>query len=145
VDPTTGKPFTSANPPPDCSALLTPPPPNYHDTVTPHVGVERVLAPAPRVDMRLRGGLFFEPSPAPTQSSLSNLYDNHRLAFTLGYGLEVGPRVARVALDFFAQAQALIPRDNIKEADVPASNPGAPRVTTSGFIGAFGTTLGVKF
>jgi hypothetical protein len=33
----------------------------------------------------------------------------------------------------------------VKEGDVPADNPGAPRTTTSGVIGAFGTTVGVRF
>ncbi len=134
-----GMPFSGS-----CTVLV-PPPPGYHDTVSPHFGAERTLMPAPSVAMHLRGGFFFEPSPAPAQSKLSNLYDNHRLALTLGYGVEVGPRAARIALDLFGQAQALIPRGNPKESDVPASNPGAPSVTVTGVIGAFGTTAGVKF
>lgn len=138
VDPTTGLPVT------DCNALV-PTPPGYHDTVSPHVGVERVFSPAPSVDMFARGGFFFEPSPAPTQTKVENLYDNHRAALTLGYGVEVGPRSARIALDLFAQVQGLIPRDHVKDASVPADNPGAPRTTTSGAIAAFGTTAGVKF
>jgi long-chain fatty acid transport protein len=137
-DPTTGM------PPDECDPLV-PAPPGYHDTVTSRLGVERSLSPAPSVDLFLRGGFFFEPSPAPAQSQASNLYDNHRAAFTLGYGVEVGPRAARVALDLFGQAQVLVPRDHVKEGGVPASNPGAPRTTTSGVIGAFGTTVGVKF
>jgi long-subunit fatty acid transport protein len=139
VDPTTGLPLTYT-----CTAMA-PPPPNYHDTVVPHLGVERSLAPAPGVDMHLRGGFFFEPSPAPTQSQASNLYDNHRAVLTLGYGVEVGPPRARFALDLFGQAQALIPRDNVKQGGFAAASPGASSVTTSGVIGAFGSTLGVKF
>jgi long-chain fatty acid transport protein len=139
VDPTTGQPFTG-----DCTATA-PPPPGYHDTVVPRFGAERTFQPSPSVTMRVRGGFFVEPSPAPTQSELSNLYDDHRVAVTVGYGVEVGPPRARIALDLFGQAQALIPRDNVKEGDVPASNPGAPSVTVSGVIGAFGTTVGVKF
>ena len=111
-----------------CGALV-PTPPGYHDTLSPHIGVERTLAPRPGVDMALRAGFFFEPSPAPTQSSVSNTYDNHRAAVTLGYGVEVGPPSARVDLDLFGQAQALIPRDNVKQGGVPASNPGAPGFT----------------
>jgi long-chain fatty acid transport protein len=134
-----GMPFSGS-----CTVLV-PPPPAYHDTLSPHFGAERTLRPAPSVDMHLRGGFFFEPSPAPAQSKLSNLYDNHRVALTLGYGVEVGPRSARIALDLFGQAQVLIPRDNVKEGGVPADNPGAGTVTTTGVIGAFGTTAGVKF
>jgi long-chain fatty acid transport protein len=141
IDPATMMPFGTADP---CNPLV-PPPPNYHDTLSPHFGVERDLAPGPRVAMHLRGGFFFEPSPAPAQSSVPNLYDNHRLAITFGYGVEVGPDAARFALDLFGQAQALLPRDHVKEGGVPADNLGAPRVTTTGVIGAFGSTLGVKF
>ncbi len=57
----------------------------------------------------------------------------------------MGPKVARIALDLFAQAQVLIPRDNVKEAGVPSTNPGAPGVSVSGVIGTFGSTAGVKF
>ena len=127
-----------------CSALV-PAPPGYHDTVSPHLGVERTIVPRPGVDMALRAGFFFEPSPAPAQSLQANTYDNHRAAFTLGYGVEVGPPSARIDLDLFGQAQALLPRSNPKESDVPASNPGAPGLTVSGVIGAFGTTVGVRF
>lgn len=59
--------------------------------------------------------------------------------------MEVGPKAARIALDLFGQIQGLLPRDHIKDGSVPASNPGWPRTTTSGAIGAFGTTVGVKF
>jgi long-chain fatty acid transport protein len=135
---------TNGMPVTPCGALV-PTPPGYHDTVSPHLGVERSLTPGPGVDMAVRAGFFFEPSPAPTQSSMANTFDNHRAAFTLGYGVEVGPASARVDLDLFGQAQALIPRGNPKEGGVPATNPGASGLTVTGVIGAFGTTAGVKF
>ncbi len=157
VDPMTGMPFTGT-----CN-LLTPPAPGYHDTLVPRFGVERSFAPTPRVDMHLRGGMIFEPSPAPAQgqvmpppapmpgqtssppTQVSNLYDNSRVVLTFGYGVEVGPEKARIALDLFGQAHVLVPRDSVKNVDVPASNPGASSVTVSGVIGAFGATAGVKF
>jgi long-subunit fatty acid transport protein len=139
VDPMTGLPFTG-----DCTATA-PPPPGYHDILVPHFGAERTFAAGLGMDVHLRGGFFFEPSPAPAQSQLSNLYDNDRAVFTLGYGVEVGPPSTRLALDLFGQAQALIPRQNIKDGGVPSSNPGAPGTTVSGVIGAFGTTAGVRF
>jgi long-chain fatty acid transport protein len=95
--------------------------------------------------MRLRGGFFFEPSPAPAQTQTGNLYDNARAALTVGYGVQLGPPFPRIALDLFGQAQGLIPRDNVKAASVPADNPGSPSVSTGGWIGAFGTTVGVQF
>lgn len=139
VDPTTGEPFTE-----ECAALV-PPAPGWHDTVVPRAGVERSFAPSPSVDMFVRGGFFFEPSPAPAQTKESNIYESARAALTFGYGVEIGPPAARFAIDAFGQAQALIPREHVKGKGVAADNPGAPRATSGGWIGAAGVTLGVKF
>jgi long-chain fatty acid transport protein len=139
VDPTTGLPFT------DSCAALKPPPPNYHDTVVPRAGVERSIEASPSVGMRLRAGFFFEPSPAPAQTKESNIYDEARAAFTLGYGVELGAPFPRIALDLFGQAQALIPRTHVKGSGVAAANPGRPSVTTGGFLVATGLAAGVKF
>jgi long-chain fatty acid transport protein len=138
-DPTTGLPFTGS-----CTAG-GPPPPGWHDTVVPRVGVEHVHEPAVGVSMRERGGAFFEPSPAPAQTGASNIYENARLALTLGYGVEVGPPEARIALDLVGQLQGLLPSTNVKAASVPRDNPGSPSVTASGIIGVAGLTVGVKF
>jgi long-chain fatty acid transport protein len=135
TDPDTGEPFTDP-----CDPLV-PEDPGFSDTVVPRVGVERVLPLRPSVTAKLRAGAFFEPSPAPAQTGASNLYDNHRLAFTLGYGLSAGP----VNLDLFSQAHILLPRSHAKDATVPADNPGAPAVETRGFIFAGGLTAGVAF
>ncbi|MFT3772073.1 MAG: hypothetical protein QM820_42245 [Minicystis sp.] len=133
------------DPPVSTCAALKPPAPGWHDTVVPRVGVERSFAPAPSVDMFVRGGFFFEPSPAPVQTKESNIYDNARAAITFGYGVELGPPSARFAIDGFGQAQALIPREHVKADGVVASNPGSPRATSGGWIGAAGITVGVKF
>jgi long-chain fatty acid transport protein len=139
IDPATGMPFMDT-----CSAL-TPPALGWHDTVVPRAGIERAFAPAPNVDMFVRGGFFFEPSPAPQQTKESNIYENARAALTLGYGVELGPPSVRFAIDAFGQAQALIPRDHVKGLGVGSSNPGAPQATSGGWIGAAGATVGVKF
>ena len=59
--------------------------------------------------------------------------------------MELGPESARVTFDAFGQAQALIPREHVKAGSVSADNPGSPRATTGGWIGAAGVTVGVKF
>ena len=54
--------------------------------------------PRPGVTVHLRGGAFFEPSPAPAQTGTANRYDNARVALSLGYGLALAapfPRVSR--------------------------------------------------
>src|SRR5262249_36693465 len=90
VDPATGQPFD-----PPCMPLV-PPKPGYHDTVVPRAGVERLFEPGRGVEMRLRGGFFVEPTPAPAQTKQPNVYDNTRVALTLGYGVSFGPPVPRV-------------------------------------------------
>ena len=135
TDPETGEPFTDP-----CDPLV-PEDPGYSDTLVPRIGVERAFALRRDVTAKLRAGAFFEPSPAPAQTGASNLYDNHRLAVTLGYGLSVGP----VDVDLFGQAHWLLPREHAKEASVPADNPGGPRAETHGVIMAGGLTAGVAF
>jgi len=139
LDPKTGMPVTDS-----CSALI-PPAPGWHDTVVPRAGVERIFAPSARVEMRARAGFFFEPSPSPAQTKESNIYENARAAVTFGYGLTLGPERARFSFDAFGQAQALVPRQHVKERGVAPDNPGAPRATSGGWIGAAGFTLGVQF
>ena len=140
IDPTTGQPPT-----PETCTAPSPTPPGWRDTVVPRVGVERTFTPSPGVELRARAGFFFEPSPAPAQTKASNLYESARAAITFGYGMELGPESARVTFDAFGQAQALIPREHVKAGSVSADNPGSPRATTGGWIGAAGVTVGVKF
>ncbi|EYF07969.1 OmpP1/FadL family transporter [Chondromyces apiculatus] len=135
LDPDTGLPFSDP-----CDPLV-PEDPGYSDTVVLRAGAERAIPLHPRVTARVRGGAFFEPSPAPEQTGEANLFDNHRLAVTLGYGLSAGP----VDLDLFGQAHVLLPRTHDKEAGVPATNPGAAGVSTGGVIVAGGLTAGVSF
>jgi long-chain fatty acid transport protein len=127
-----------------CSALV-PESPGYSDTLSIRLGAERAFTPTPSLSLFARGGLLFDPSPAPAQTKASNLYDSHRLALTLGYGVEIGRGVPRVSLDFFQQTHWLLPRKHVKEAGVAASNLGAPSVQSSGVILAWGATAGVKF
>lgn len=139
VDPSTGQPPTET-----CGALV-PADPGYSDTVTPRLGVERVMALGEGVTAHVRGGYFFEPSPAPEQTGESNLFDNARSVVTLGYGLTLSDPWPAIRLDLFGQLHALHPRSHAKAADVPAENAGAPGIETGGLIVAGGTTLGVMF
>ncbi len=128
-----------------CSALV-PPRPLFHDTVVPRVGVEYAIVLKEGIEMDLRAGYAFEPTPAPRQRREPNLFDEARSTVSLGYGLDVKPPVmAGLSVDFFAQMQVLHGRDHVKDASVGADNPGAPMVATSGFVLAGGTQLGVAF
>lgn len=137
-DPITGEPLEP------CDALV-PDPPGYTDTVSAHAGVERAFTPARGVEMRARAGVFFEPSPAPAQTKLANVYDNARGAISAGYGLALGDPFPPIDLDLFSQLQWLLPREHVKEASVPAANAGAPRTTVSGLLASFGMTVGARF
>lgn len=127
-----------------CGALV-PAPPRYTDTVAVRAGVERTFDPAPGVELSSRGGIFVEPSPAPPQEGEGNLYDNTRVALSLGYGLALGPPWPSLNLDFFQQLQVLVPRTHDKAASVPADNPAGPSVVSQGVIVAGGMTAGVRF
>lgn len=139
IDPDTGEPATEP-----CGALV-PSPVNYSDTVVPRVGVERRLDVNSRVQMALRAGYFLEISPAPDQTKVSNLYDNTRSVFGLGYGVEFKPPMPRIRFDVATQVQVLHPRTHTKESSVLPDNPGAPDVRSSGFVYAGGATIGVGF
>lgn len=128
--------------PPICD-VLSPPPPGYSNTVVARAGVEALFAPGASVTMALRGGFFFEPSPAPQQTKESNQFDNARAALTVGYGLSLGRPLPKIDLDMFGQVQALLPREHVKDVGVLTVVP--QRSTSGGLIAAFGASAGVSF
>jgi long-chain fatty acid transport protein len=129
----------------ECGALV-PPPPRFHDTVVPRLGVEYEIPLRDGVTTRVRGGYAFEPTPAPKQHREANLYDESRSIFAWGAGLSVRPPLLEgLDLDVFGQAQVIHGRDHEKDPGIPATNPGAPLTRTSGFVLAAGTQVGVSF
>jgi len=139
VDPSTGA------PPDEPCGASSPEPVGFSDTVVPRVGVERALSPRDDVSILLRAGYFLELSPAPEQTGKSNLHDNTRHVFGLGYGLALAPPLPRLRFDLAAQVQVLQPRTHEKAADVPLDNPGAPSTRAGGVVVAGAATLGVGF
>lgn len=139
IDPATGEPIEG------CAALTTVDP-AFSPTVTPRFGVDWAATPAEGATVHVRGGYFFEPTPAPKQTRASNYYDSHRSVVTLGYGLELDDPLPPVTLDVFGQIHVLHLRGHAKDADVVAAgNPGAPGAQSRGVIVAGGTTAGVRF
>jgi long-subunit fatty acid transport protein len=139
IDPDTGEPATEP-----CGALV-PARVNYSSTIVPRIGVERALDVAPTVGMTLRAGYFLEISPAPEQTKKSNLYDNTRSVFGVGYGIELKPPMPRLRFDVATQVHVLHPQTHTKNANVLPDNPGSPEVRTSGFVYAGAATVGVGF
>jgi hypothetical protein len=58
------------------------------DTLSPRLGVARRVALS-GVDLTLRLGYAFEPTPLPEQSQAANRWDNQRSLFTCGYEVEL--------------------------------------------------------
>lgn len=139
IDPDTGEPATEP-----CGALV-PAPVNFSNTIVPRIGAERVIDLSQTVGMSLRAGYFLEMSPAPEQTKKSNLYDNARSVFGVGYGIELKPPMPRLRFDVATQVQVLHPRTHTKEPDVLPDNPGAPQIQSSGFVYAGAATVGVGF
>lgn len=67
----------------------TPIPANFQDRFVPRLGVEGVAVREPALELRLRGGGFYESSPVPEQTSLSNLVDCDRIALSAGAGVRL--------------------------------------------------------
>jgi len=138
-----------------------PPAMNFHDTVSPRVGIE-YTSRGERLSLSARGGALFEPTPAPRAAMAAvrdfngdplldmdgnvvmqpqRRLDNSRLIVTAGFGLEwqtAHEPVLRV--DLFGQAHALQRREHA----VPA--PGATNnMTTRGYMLVFGGTAGLAW
>ena len=64
-------------------------PANFQDRFVPRLGAEGVALREPGVALRVRGGAFYENSPAPSQTEFTNLIDTDRWAFSAGAGLHL--------------------------------------------------------
>lgn len=74
---------------PDDIGGSTPIAANFADRFVPRVGVEGTAFRNEVMDVRLRSGFFYEETPTPPQTGLTNLVDTDRLAFSLGAGLRL--------------------------------------------------------
>lgn len=63
--------------------------PGFHDIVVPRVGVEWEAVAGEWGRFLVRGGGFYEPSPAPDQAGATNYVDGDKLAGALGVGVRV--------------------------------------------------------
>jgi long-chain fatty acid transport protein len=125
-----------------CEALV-PLDPNYAPVVAPRLGIEYSLPLSPEVELDLRAGYAFEPSPAPEQVAASNYYDNHRSLVSLGYGVDLSEGVLPVAFDGFAQVQWL--HDRSHDKSTAAGAPVDATVDTRGLILGGGASASVMF
>lgn len=138
------------------------PPPDFHDTWVPRIGIEAPFSVHEQVDLVARGGFAWEPSPVPEQTGLHNYLDSRRAIPSLG----AGASWRWLTVDVGTQLQLLQARSHTKDQCVddgrgnlivpleegaaisptyPRGNPGCPGVEHGGHIFVFNTALGVRF
>ena len=121
-----------------------PPTPGFSNTWTVRAAAERRWQDR-RSHWALRGGWFYEPTPAPLAVGRANYLDNDRHAFT--FGASVGTRTlgTYVSLDAYGQMHVLGSRTSVKDAAVSATNPGAPSIASGGTLLLLGLAATVTF
>ena len=125
---------------PECLALVAEPP-HFHDTFDLHVAATFGLELTRAARAELRAGYAFVPSPGPDQHEASNLLDNARHRFGLGYGVALSEPLPPVGLDAAFTLDELVPRASRKAADVAGANAGAPSLAARGR--SIGLSLGL--
>lgn len=105
---------------------------DFHDTVTPRLGLEWHTGIFGGSQLFLRGGYAFVLSPAPEMTGSQAFLDNHRNVISAGIGLASAP----VHFDLWSQAHLLIGRHH----DRPE---GEPDIDTGGTVLVGGIMLGV--
>ncbi len=122
---------------PTTPASPAPPAPGFSDTLVPRFGAEWRMGYLDGTALALRGGLFYEPSPARAPTPELQLLDNDRLALTAGLGLQARAAGSVMRADVHGQHHWLLARDGRGAHGAPTRFGG--RVLT------VGVTLGVSF
>ena len=123
---------------------------DFDDTISIRVGADLRAWDGEALDLWVRGGYGFDPSPVPEQTGISNFLDGDKHLLGLGVGLAfeelfgVDLRAATPTLHLTFQGQYFSPIDATKGADVDPSNPGSPTIEGEGFVYYFGTALTVE-
>lgn len=120
-------------------------PPRFRDRFVPRIGAEYMAALCPHLELPFRAGYFYERSPVPPQTGLTNFVDADRHVFSVGAGIRLIEPLRElpgdVRLDLHAQYAWLPERVSLK--DSPADFVGDYRA--GGTILALGTTLSLGF
>ncbi|MFW5920759.1 MAG: OmpP1/FadL family transporter [Polyangiales bacterium] len=105
---------------PDDVSGTEPLPARFDDTFVPRDGAEWRPVSEPNIDWDLRGGYFFEKSPAPEQTGQTNFVDADRHVVSFGTGVrfkELEPLVdGCLSLDFHVRYSRLPERGNVKDS-----------------------------
>ncbi|MCB1153489.1 hypothetical protein KDL45_07550 [bacterium] len=124
--------------------------PNFHDTFTVRGGVERRVHESDLWAINTQLGYFYDPSPVPPQSGVTNYLDNDRHVGSAGIGFDMyrigsyefdGP----ITIQAFGQVHYLVPRKMWKDTSVDHDNPGYPYIDSRGWIYAGGVNVSFMF
>ena len=88
-----------------------PPPPEFSNTVVARLGVEHRWSWTDGTHVALRGGYFYEPTPAPAGTAARAYLDNDRHVFAAGLSIGATAAGTRYTVDLFSQTHWLAPRD----------------------------------
>ncbi len=119
--------------------------PDFHNILVARLGLENEILKSDTVRILSRVGYFFEPTPAPDQSAITNYADSHKHGTSVGLGLEIinlKPVLELpLEIDWVFQAIWLQPRNYNK--DDPADPVGDYHIR--GVVLGTSLTLGVQF
>ena len=102
----------------------------FKDSLAVRAGVEHWFTLPKTMRLALRGGVGFETSPVPMQHGRTNMLDGHKLALSLGFGLDLGRVFSRrVWMDVHGRCGIVFSREMKKrlffpEGECPAPPPG---------------------
>ncbi len=119
--------------------------PNFDNRIVPRLGVEYFLEVVRDFSVPLRAGYFYEHSPVPPQTGVTNFVDGHRHVFSVGSGFVLSDpgEVLPGDLRFDAHFQWSVLPTRVTLKDSPADYVGDYRAR--GSIMNIGATLGVGF
>jgi long-chain fatty acid transport protein len=120
---------------PDCGAP-EPADPDYSDAFVPRLAAAYGFRVEP-VELELRGGYTFVPTPVPEQTGSENVFDNARHGLAAGFSSKLPDALIPLRLDFAFRVDLLVPRTHAKAGQDPAS------VITRGSVQTFLCGVGV--
>ncbi len=99
----------------------------FNNTISVRVGLEKWFLLPRTLRLALRGGFGFENTPVPVQRGRTNMLDGHKLAFSLGMGIDLGKVLSRrVRLDAQTRIETVLSRTMKKRLYFPEEECPAP-------------------
>jgi long-chain fatty acid transport protein len=124
---------------PGCGAS-EPEAPGYSDVFTPRIAGSYRFPLRP-LEIELRVGYTYVPTPVPEQTGTSNVFDNARHGVAAGYSIELPRELVPLRFDAAFRLDLLVPRTHTKSEPLP----GFPAsTTTSGTVTTFQLGAGVE-